>query len=124
MTSKEKKKEYFITKSRKKKNPTKCPDWYPSIEQRYIETFARKQKIEEELNEIRNELMSNLKMYGIRKIITSKTDVSIVKTYEGRRVDTERLKKDLPDIFFKYSNTYTMTEHLQVAVSKDNILND
>jgi hypothetical protein len=58
------------------------------------------------------------------KIITDLTEVYVIHEYNGRKVDTDKLRNTYPDIFLKCSKPYTMNEHLQVTVNKNNKLND
>lgn len=111
----------------KKKNQrilTESPSWYDDLERRYIDISQRKIAIEKELSDIRDELHSHMKDDNINKIVTQLTEVHVIKSYDGRKVDTKRLKNDHPDIFNEYSTPYTTNEHLQVTINKSNMLNE
>jgi hypothetical protein len=109
---------------KRKHELTELPDWYSDIEKRYIETMRKKNEIDEELSEIRDELLSWMKEDKINKIITNDTEVYVIRSYNGRKVNATKLKNERPDIFFEYSTPYTMNEHLQVTVNNNNKLND
>ena len=114
--------EFWMKK--RKHELTELPDWYSDIEKRYIEAIRKKNEIDEELSEIRDELLSWMKEDKLNKIITNDTDVYVIRSYNGRKVNATKLKNERPDIFFEYSTPYTMNEHLQVTVNKNNKLND
>ena len=113
----------FWMKKRKHKL-TELPDWYSDIEKRYIEAIRKKNEIDVELSEIRDELLSWMKEDKFNKIITNDTEVYVIRSYNGRKINATKLKNERPDIFFEYSTPYTVSEHLQVTVNKNNILND
>ena len=114
--------EFWMKK--RKHELTELPDWYSDIEKRYIEAIRKKNEIDEELSEIRDELLSWMKEDKLNKIITNDTEVYVIRSYNGRKVNATKLKNERPDIFFEYSKPYTMNEHLQVTVNKNNKLND
>lgn len=109
---------------KRKHELTELPDWYSDIEKRYIEVIRKKNEIDVELSEIRDELISWMKEDKFNKIITNDTEVYVIRSYNGRKINATKLKNELPDIFFEYSTPYTVSEHLQVTVNKNNILND
>ena len=113
----------FWMKKRKHKL-RELPDWYSDIEKRYIEAIRKKNEIDVELSEIRDELLSWMKEDKFNKIITNDTEVYVIRSYNGRKINATKLKNERPDIFFEYSTPYTVSEHLQVTVNKNNILND
>ena len=113
----------FWMKKRKHKL-TELPDWYSDIEKRYIEAIRKKNEIDVELSEIRDELLSWMKEDKFNKIITNDTEVYVIRSYNARNINATKLKNERPDIFFEYSTPYTVSEHLQVTVNKNNILND
>ena len=115
-------KEFWMKK--RKHELTELPDWYSDIEKRYIEAIRKKNEIDEELSEIRDELLSWMKEDKLNKIITNDTEVYVIRSYNGRKVNATKLKNERPDIFFEYSTPYTMNEHLQVTVNNNNKLND
>ena len=115
-------KEFWMKK--RKHELTELPDWYSDIEKRYIEAMRKKNEIDEELSEIRDELLSWMKEDKINKIITNDTEVYVIRSYNGRKVNATKLKNERPDIFFEYSTPYTMNEHLQVTINKSKKLND
>jgi hypothetical protein len=118
-------KEFWKKREKNKKIATELPEWYSDLERRYIEAMCIKNNIEETLSELREELFSHMKDDKLDKIITDFTEVYIIHEYNGRKVDTNKLKHDYPDIFLQCSKPYTMNEHLQVTVSKkNNTLND
>ena len=114
--------EFWMKK--RKHELTELPDWYSDIEKRYIEAIRKKNEIDEELSEIRDELLSWMKEDKLNKIITNDTEVYVIRSYNGRKVNATKLKNERPDIFFEYSTPYTMNEHLQVTVNNNNKLND
>jgi hypothetical protein len=114
--------EFWMKK--RKHELTELPDWYSDIEKRYIEAIRKKNEIDEELSEIRDELLSWMKEDKLNKIITNDTEVYVIRSYNGRKVNATKLKNERPDIFFEYSTPYTMNEHLQVTINKSKKLND
>lgn len=113
----------FLMKKRKHKL-TELPDWYSDIEKRYIEIIHKKNEIDDELSEIRDELLSLMKEDKLNKIITNDTEVYVIHSFDGRKIDSKRLKNELPEIFDQYSVPYTTNEHLQVSINKSKKLND
>ena len=109
---------------KRKHELTELPDWYSDIERRYIEIARKKNAIEDELSNIREELFSRMKEDKLNKIITNDTEVYVIRSYNGRNVNATKLKNERPDIFLEYSTPYTMNEHLQVAINKSKKLND
>ena len=114
---------YWMNRKRNK-NLTDSPSWYEDLERRYIEIVRKKNAIEYELSEIREELLSCMKDDDIDKIITKLTEVYVIPSFDGRKIDSKRLKNERPEIFAQYSMPYTTNEHLQVAINKSKKLND
>ena len=114
--------EFWMKK--RKHELTELPDWYSDIEKRYIEAIRKKNEIDDELSEIRDELLSLMKEDKLNKIITNDTEVYVIHSFDGRKIDSKRLKDELPEIFAQYSVPYTTNEHLQVAINKSKKLND
>jgi tRNA modification GTPase len=83
-------KEFWMKK--RKHELTELPDWYSDIEKRYIEAIRKKNEIDDELSEIRNELLSCMKEDKLNKIITNDTEVYVIRSYNGRKIDTNKLK--------------------------------
>ena len=115
--------EYWMNIKRSK-NLTDSPSWYEDLERRYIEIARKKNAIEDELSNIRDELFSRMKDDHIDKIVTKLTEVYVIHSFDSRKIDSKRLKNELPEIFAKYSEPYTTNEHLQVAINKSKKLND
>lgn len=109
---------------KRKHELTELPDWYSDIEKRYIEIIHKKNEIDDELSEIRDELLSLMKEDKLNKIITNDTEVYVIHSFDGRKIDLKRLKDELPEIFAQYSVPYTTNEHLQVSINKSKKLND
>jgi hypothetical protein len=118
------KREYWRKREKNKKIATELPDWYSDLEQKYVQLVQMKNSIEKQLLETREELFSRMKDDKLDKIITDLTEVYVIHEYNGRKVDTDKLRNTYPDIFLKCSKPYTMNEHLQVTVNKNNKLND
>ena len=76
------------------------------------------------MSEIREELLSYMKDDNIEKIITKLTEVYVIPSFDGRKIDSKRLKNEHPEIFAQYSVPYTTNEHLQVFINKSKKLND
>ena len=83
----------FWMKRKKNNQLTDSPLWYQDLERRYIEATMKKNEIEHELLEIREELLSCMKDDNIDKIITKLTEVYVIHEYDGRRIDGTKLKK-------------------------------
>ena len=109
---------------KRNKNLTDFPSWYEDLEPRYIEIARKKNAIENELSDIREELFSRMKDDNIDKIITKLTEVYVIHSFDGRKIDSKRLKNERPEIFAQYSIPYITNEHLQVAINKSKKLND
>ena len=109
---------------KRKHELTELPDWYSDIEKRYIEIIHKKNEIDDELSEIRDELLSLMKEDNLNKIITNDTEVYVIHSFDSRKIDSKRLKNDHPEIFAQYSVPYTTNEHLQVSINKSKKLND
>ena len=122
MSNYNKTREFWMKK--RKHELTELPDWYSDIEKRYIDTIHKKNAIEDELSEIRDELLSLMKEDKLNKIITNDTEVYVIHSFDGRKIDSKRLKDELPEIFAQYSVPYTTNEHLQVSINKSKKLND
>ena len=60
---------YWMNRKRNK-NLTDFPSWYEDLERRYIEIARKKNAIENELSDIREELFSRMKDDNIDKIIS------------------------------------------------------
>ena len=118
------KREFWMKREKNKKIATELPDWYYDLEQKYVQLVQMKNSIEKQLLETREELFSRMKDDKLDKIITDLTEVYVIHEYNGRKVDTDKLRKTHPDIFIECSKPYTMNEHLQVTVNKNDKLND
>ena len=114
---------YWMNRKRNK-NLTESPSWHEDLERRYIEIASKKNAIEDELSDIREELFSRMKDDNIDKIITKLTEVYVIHSFDSRKIDSKRLKNERPEIFAQYSVPYTTNEHLQVSINKSKKLND
>lgn len=105
------------TKSQVKRQ-IEAPYWYKGLENRYITLIDKKLALEKEIKELREELLEWMHEDNYKKVITDKTNTVIIHEYKCRKIDSGKLKKDYPKIFYNYSNLYTMREHLQITINK------
>ena len=92
---------YWMNRKRNK-NLTESPSWYEDLERRYIEIASKKNAIEDELSDIREELFSRMKDDNIDKIITKLTDVYVIHSFDGRKMSNELKELMLFNIFEFY----------------------
>jgi len=111
---------YWVNRNRmKQKEITKQPDWYGTLEQQYVQAAKQKAAAEERMSELRGQILESMQRDGLKKIGTDKMFIQLVKAYEGRKINQEKLKSENPALFEQYSTPYTMKEHLQITVKKE-----
>lgn len=100
------------------KRQVEAPYWYEDLENRYIKLLDKRLALEEEIRDLRAELLEWMHEDNCKRVTTNKTSTVIIHEYQGRRIDAGKLKRDYPKIFYDYSNPYTMSEHLQITVNR------
>lgn len=95
-----------------------APYWYDHMESVYLRLLEKRLALDEEIRTIREQILDAMVDESLRGMQTIRTKVVYIGSYDGRRIDSGRLKKDHPEIFKKYSKPYTMPEHIQITVKK------
>ena len=95
-----------------------APYWYDHMESAYLKLLEQKLALDEEIRTLREQILDAMMDEPLRSMQTIKTKVVYIASYDGRRIDSGKLKRDHPDIFKKYSKPYTMPEHVQITVKK------
>ena len=107
---------FWRTKTQSQVVKTEIPSWYIGIEESYLAKIGERNALNEEIALLRDQLLLCMKDDKLRKIDTTRTEVMIVRGYDGRRVDSRKLKTKYPSVFLECSNRYSMDEHLQISI--------
>lgn len=100
------------------KRHVEAPYWYEELENRYIKLLDKKLTLEEEIKDLREELLEWMHEDKCRIVDTNKTNTIIIREHFGRRIDTGKFKRDYPKLFLDYSKQYIMPEHLQITIKR------
>lgn len=101
------------------KRSYEAPYWYQDIEDAYLKALEKRAELDEEIADLRMQLFDAMKDDNLKRLGTDRTEVVIIRSYDGRRVDSGKLRNKYPVIFEECSNPYTMPSHLQITVKKD-----
>ena len=92
------------------------PTWYENMESKYLQLLETKLSVDAQLETLRDELLTNMKDENLRRIVTDKTNINIVREHKTCSVDAKALKRDYPMIYKTYAKPFTTKEHLQIFV--------
>jgi predicted phage-related endonuclease len=90
------------------------------IDTKFIEKYRKFKKMQLEMEIAEKELKENLKnameLTGKQHIILKGFSASIKDGYDRTSIDTTKLKKELPDIYEKYSKTTKVGSSITISV--------
>ena len=92
------------------------PVWYANIEQEYINLMHQKELLEKNIKSLRTKILRNMNHDKIRKINSKDTEVTVINECDYRKILTEKLKIEHPDIYTQFSKACTISEHLQIRI--------
>ena len=69
--------------------------------------------------EIREKALKEMKEKNILKITSGNVNLTYKDAYDREGIDTDRLKKEQPDIYDEYSKVTTVKESLLIKVGKN-----
>ena len=96
----------------------KSPEWYQQLEIEYIDAVKKKEALEDQIKNLRTQILDSMNKENLKKISTSKTQVKIIKEHIHIIVDGKRLKKEQKEIYKKYSHVSTISEYIQISIKK------
>lgn len=99
-----------MKKDETKLNSVEVPDWYIKLEPRIIELTNLKEKVENELGELRTTVLSMMKAEGITNVASDLTSSSLTKGTMVNKFNTEKFKKDHADLYKRYCTQHYRSE--------------
>lgn len=76
-------------------------------------------KLEEAKKQLKDDLLSAMEKHGVKKWDNDVMTISYVAPTTRTSVDSTKLKKELPDIFSKYSKTSNVKSSIRIKLKED-----
>ena len=80
------------------------------------EATARKKEAEEKANEIKAAIIRAMEESGVKSFESDGLKITYVAPYEKKGIDSERLKKEMPEIAEKYTKESTVKAAVRVTI--------
>lgn len=92
------------------------PDKIEAVMHDLAETLQEKQRITEQENHLRSELLILMQDEKIEKLENGSIRVRYMKGFERATVDANKLKQECPEIFRRYSKKSSVAPFVKVQV--------